>query len=127
MNKEVVKKWVDALESGEYTQGKEYLNYHQRFCCLGVLCELALKEGILLEEDKILSESGNCRYEGNGAFLPRKVQHWLGAESCDPFLGKEIRKSCSTWNDDEGLHKTFPEIAAMLREEVGLEPKVPSV
>lgn len=43
MNPELKKKWVDALRSGEYKQGKIGLyNYESdAYCCLGVLCELA--------------------------------------------------------------------------------------
>ena len=47
MNKEVKKKWVDALRSGEYAQGRSSLRDHDEYCCLGVLCELAVKEGVI--------------------------------------------------------------------------------
>lgn len=40
MNPELKKKWVDALRSGEYKQGKGILNGERGFCCLGVLCEV---------------------------------------------------------------------------------------
>jgi hypothetical protein len=37
-------KWVKALRSGEYEQGKDYLckegKSHDSFCCLGVLCDI---------------------------------------------------------------------------------------
>jgi len=36
-------KWLPALRSGEYTQGKQYLNLwsdNHRFCCLGVMVDL---------------------------------------------------------------------------------------
>lgn len=43
-NTENIKKWVDALESGEYKQGKSYLwqekNGVDSFCCLGVACDV---------------------------------------------------------------------------------------
>jgi hypothetical protein len=36
------KKWVDALRSGKYKQGKGYLHSKDdTFCCLGVLCDVA--------------------------------------------------------------------------------------
>ena len=49
MNKELKKKWVEALRSGDYKQTKGYLQvtdpglciYPVGFCCLGVLCEVA--------------------------------------------------------------------------------------
>lgn len=40
MNKlpvDIKKKWVDALRSGKYEQGREYLCDGDRYCCLGVL------------------------------------------------------------------------------------------
>jgi hypothetical protein len=47
MNPELKQKWVTALRSGDYKQGQGKLRYrleHQeedRFCCLGVLCDVA--------------------------------------------------------------------------------------
>lgn len=48
--KEVYQLWLDALRSGKYRQGQGQLrqtdgNGHNRFCCLGVLCDLAVKDG----------------------------------------------------------------------------------
>ena len=35
------KRWIAALRSGEYAQGKGYLRTHDdTFCCLGVLCDV---------------------------------------------------------------------------------------
>ena len=46
-NLKLVKRWVEALESGKYQQGKHRLktrNQHgQYFCCLGVLREIEPK------------------------------------------------------------------------------------
>jgi hypothetical protein len=41
MKKGLKKKWVAALRSGKYEQGREYLQADGKFCCLGVLCEVA--------------------------------------------------------------------------------------
>ena len=40
MNKEIKDKWVKALRSGEYKQGRFYLQQDNLFCCLGVLCKV---------------------------------------------------------------------------------------
>lgn len=37
---EMEKKLVAALRSGKYKQGKSYLRVGDRFCCLGVACDL---------------------------------------------------------------------------------------
>src|SRR5690242_16385148 len=45
MNQDIKKKWVDALKSGEYTQGQFVLrSFEDTYCCLGVLCDLYAKE-----------------------------------------------------------------------------------
>lgn len=47
MNPVIKTKWLEALRSGEYQQGRVVLRttpqpdaQHGRFCCLGVLCDL---------------------------------------------------------------------------------------
>ena len=44
MNSLIKEKWVAALRSGEYKQSKKQLCSDNGFCCLGVLCDLYLKE-----------------------------------------------------------------------------------
>lgn len=46
MKKQVKDKWVAALLGGEYKQTRGYLRTSEGFCCLGVLCDLASKEGV---------------------------------------------------------------------------------
>jgi hypothetical protein len=38
---ELKARWVAALRSGKYEQGEEFLRNNGKYCCLGVLCELA--------------------------------------------------------------------------------------
>lgn len=46
MKAEIKSRWVEALRSGEYEQGTEYLKREESsdkiisYCCLGVLCEI---------------------------------------------------------------------------------------
>lgn len=63
MKKEIADKWIAALESGEYKQGQNVLRSDDGFyCCLGVLCELAVKEGVIKPWDE-----GSGSYEGNNS------------------------------------------------------------
>lgn len=41
MDATLKRKWVEALRSGEYVQGKQCLQSEGRYCCLGVLCVVA--------------------------------------------------------------------------------------
>lgn len=57
---QVVELWVKALRSGEYRQAKEVLVDRREgsFCCLGVLQDLAKKDGGCLREyDGILNDA----------------------------------------------------------------------
>jgi hypothetical protein len=82
MNKEVAKKWVKALRSGEYKQGINVLNRdNKEFCCLGVLCELAAKEGVVssVVEVRDLDAASDLpcySYDGEASFLPESVVNW---------------------------------------------------
>lgn len=45
MTPELKKRWVDALRSGMYEQGQKTLRSpSNRFCCLGVLCDVVAPE-----------------------------------------------------------------------------------
>ena len=46
MKKEIADKWVEALRSGKYKQGKSALKKDDSFCCLGVLCDIIGKGSI---------------------------------------------------------------------------------
>ena len=50
MNKIIKKQWLDDLINGSYTQGFSQLTDGVNFCCLGVLCEQALKAGVVTTE-----------------------------------------------------------------------------
>lgn len=90
MNKELLKRWVAALRSGEYTQGARKLRMFDpvaectRYCCLGVLREI---------EPSIR--------EVNGEFLDR--------DSLQQHMGGDIQqKDLAVKND---FKMPFPEIA----------------
>lgn len=82
MNKELIRKWVDRLRSGEFKQGHSLLRYvdkrgDERLCCLGVACEIAVEEGIIppgewVDDD--IDVSAKHKYQGHaGAFPPPSV------------------------------------------------------
>lgn len=46
MDSEIKAKWLEALRSGRYAQGRQGLrNYNDEFCCLGVLCDAVAPDG----------------------------------------------------------------------------------
>ena len=51
MNQEIKQKWLEALRSGKYKQGRLGLrNKQNEFCCLGVLCDVLDNNKWLLDE-----------------------------------------------------------------------------
>jgi hypothetical protein len=44
MKKEIKKKWIDALRSGEYKQTRGRLRFDDCYCALGVLADIVVKE-----------------------------------------------------------------------------------
>jgi hypothetical protein len=45
MDQKFKARWVAALQSGEYQQGQQQLRRGDKFCCLGVACDLIAKDG----------------------------------------------------------------------------------
>lgn len=59
MNQELKDRWVTALLSDKYTQGRGRLQTNDnKFCCLGVLCDILQPEG-WIEEPSDEDEDGN--------------------------------------------------------------------
>ncbi len=64
MDKQLKTKWVKALRSGKYRQGRVYLRIaathggHPKHCCLGVLCDVMGKDmkDIATNNRQMLSE-----------------------------------------------------------------------
>lgn len=110
---EVMELWIEALRSGEYKQAKERLKSQSgEFCCLGVLCDLATKDGgPQWEKDDygVWIYAGECICDP-----PDYITEYLGITS------KE-RLCLILMNDDE--NKSFKQIADYIEQE--LLPKVP--
>ena len=79
MNQEIKQMWIDALLSGEYQQGKDVLHNlkDNTFCCLGVLCDIAVKNKKLsiVEESELYTYYG-CDNEKTELELPVCVMEW---------------------------------------------------
>ena len=79
MNKEVIKRWIKALRSGDYVQNQGCLRKHNTFCVLGVICDLHAKE--FGNEWKPRTEPftvpGVKKYLGTALYLPEEVASWF--------------------------------------------------
>jgi len=122
---EIAEIWALALESGLYEQGKGHLVLHHpssgppKYCCLGVLCDLANKAGVKTPfgaaQENALPGLGGWNFGTNGANLPDCVTEWAGMDSASGDFGPGSIDSLMIHNDNGD---SFPEIAAIIREHV---------
>ena len=107
MNKERLKLWVDALRSGRYLKGHGKLNRNDKhFCCLGVLCEVAMSNGLDLKKEYPTPTSNRVEYNNFSTALPFEVKSWI-----DPNHNHDMERFCYNMiqYNDEGM--TFDQIA----------------
>ncbi len=87
-------KWIEALRSGKYKQGRWALRTKpDHFCCLGVLCDVS--------SFSEWEENGLCySYEGALSHLPPVLRNQLT---------REAKETLMEMNDYSGM--SFPDIA----------------
>lgn len=116
MNKQVLSKFCEVLESETYEQTTDALAQRGCFCAMGVLCDMYIKE-----------VNPNCSwrkvhpYDVHEAFVdetgieylepPADVLEWAG-------LDKKYMHKIIDWNDCDCL--AFDEIAYYIREDFKL-------
>jgi hypothetical protein len=126
VNKERVRLWVEALESGNYEQTRAVLRATQygpdgmdtgrfAYCCLGVAIEVAKANGCQVGADPF----------DYGGVLNREVSDWYGFFLPDPPVGYEElpndRLPVFATRANDSLHWDFAKIAAGIREYYELE------
>lgn len=113
MTAEMKAKWLEALRSGKYKQGRNLLRNGDKYCCLGVLCDIDGAEWKLLRPglETTYTASGRDAFEGNScgketALLSTERMLKIGIRG-------EITNECIKMNDDGN---SFAEIADWLEE-----------
>ena len=93
MRTKIATMWADALESGEYEQGRSVLarsfpDGRTEYCCLGVLCELAIEDEVDVPKrtagaadgrgDDFVTQYGR---DQEADLLPNEVRVWAGMQT----------------------------------------------
>lgn len=109
LNPGVKRLWIEALRSGRYQQGRRKLkDVRQRtFCCMGVLCEVAVEAGLKVD------------YSAHGyecSSVPTAVAEWAGFQydGRKVFIG--MHSLYLTQHNDGGA--TFAQIADAIEEQL---------
>lgn len=125
-------KWVAALRSGEFKQARGYLSVDGvGMCCLGIACDLAIKDGVELDRqyDELDGEAIKSEYydldepltierfgHDEGEVLPQSVRAWLGlTEMSGGWTATDGTLDGLALRNDRGA--TFEEIAALIESE----------
>jgi hypothetical protein len=142
VREDIKAQWVAALRSGEFEQGKTALKTNEgSYCCLGVLCELAVREGVAVAVPSIgeaaVFYEHSTNYFGPGpdwdsdgmesGLLPEVVQKWAGLLDSNPNVRHQLPQddqvpglneiSClADLNDNRDL--SFEAIAAIIEEQL---------
>ncbi len=88
LTKKLKQEWIEALRSGDYKQGQEWLHDDGKYCCLGVLQAIA---GIAIDNvDLLINPCSRRSYVQN---LPTKTQYKLAEMNDD---GKSF-KTIANW------------------------------
>lgn len=85
------KLWIAALRSGEYKQGREMLSDGDSYCCLGVLCEIAIQHGVGIEKVARLGE--RVRYNGELSVAPKEAVKWVGLHAKNGKVNSKLTDS----------------------------------
>jgi hypothetical protein len=119
MKADVKRKWLKELRSGEWVQGKLLLmNDKDEACCLGVLCDIAMREGII----PCWSQKRYCQHfyvaDGRIGDLPSKVRKWAGLKDGNPTIVHPLHGnnySLARMNDN---NVSFKKIADIIEEQL---------
>jgi hypothetical protein len=96
MNQEIKQRWIQALRSGEYEQGEGGLFHCGKFCCLGVLTDLYIKEhGFQWKQDS----ADLWSFEDERETLPQSVQDWSGIDAPDPMICHSFATDLNDYHD----------------------------
>jgi len=88
MDKKIKARWVKALRSGKYKQGVGMLaNAREKtYCCLGVLCDLAVKSKVIDPPEGDGVSNISLVFAGEESELPTLVVEWAGLEENNPTV-----------------------------------------
>lgn len=97
MKKEIAELWIKELKSGNWEQTKETLKDKNGYCCLGVLCEIAAKQGICGRRNEL----DYYTFDGVEDVLPKSVLEWAGMKSDNGSFDEGDEHSLIHLNDKE--------------------------
>ena len=116
---EIKARFVEALRSRKYPQGRYRLRSRDNFCCLGVLGDLAVQDGLASWEENALIVDNSYYKE----LFPGQLLSWAcESNPANPNEGTDFplfkngpnKDSLAGANDEDGM--SFEEIACLVEK-----------
>lgn len=112
------REWVDALRSGEFKQGKRFLQHKDKYCCLGVACVIAERHGVLIDRDEI---------QIRGSLMQRPALDALGLRTAMGGYGDSSGETLIYLNDNNEPFSTIADIIeahadTLFTDDLGIAP-----
>lgn len=119
--------WVSALRSDKYKQGTGWLCQGGKHCCLGVLAELAVDDGVVTKHLPD-GDSLPVLFDDAGGLPGPKIAQWATGKGHSPYTDwspeveypnarGEIRPMALTHLNDD-LKLSFAEIADLVEDQL---------
>lgn len=101
INKSIARRWVARLRSGELQQGKGLLSYYgeddtRRFCCLGVLCELAVEDRVIKPGER--NWNGTVIYDDMSGMPSIAIRDYIGVDDWHVTVPAENLDGSGEWH-----------------------------
>ena len=116
---EIKARWRAALESKKYPQCTGRLRSGAGFCCLGVLGDLAVEDGVASWDGWSLTVKATAQAELNS--FPGSLLKWafevepgFPIDTNNFHYSTDLEQECLTKINDSGL--TFPEISKLIEQ-----------
>jgi hypothetical protein len=117
VNPDIKARWVTALRSGHYKQGRTALRFHGKYCCLGVLCDLYPNSNKLWKLSTDVHDIGD-EFDGYAELLPEYVVEWAGLDEVDPKITLSNGEMRSLVYVNDELKYDFNTIADIIEEQL---------
>lgn len=120
MKEDIAKVWIDALRSGKYEQGGDYLCKDSRHCCLGVLCELYMDHTGDMKYSRMTDDDNGhdvVSYGGCTEVLPCEVMEWAEiATSIGKIYDDSAEFGFSSLSEMNDSGHSFNELAQIIED-----------
>lgn len=113
LKEEPKKLWLEALRSGEYEQGQNVLEKAGKHCCMGVLCRVAMKNGVLVNTH--IKDGDKTVFDHSDQFPSKSVWNWALEEEDGSDLPVNMEQTLAKMNDSGDYD--FKEIADFIEKE----------